>query len=235
MTTRVTTHNPVRSDVTTGATSARTSRTWALAGVGAGLTGVGAILTSSLVDAVYDPAIQGDAAAISDKLATQTTAAFVFHILALVCAVLLVVFAAGLLRRMRAVDADGTAPMTAFAGLTGTAVVSVLGTSLDTEFLFGLPHQDQLLDSNVVMYGHWIGTVPWCWVLAGLAGLALYAAGRAGGVPRWIGRVGLVLGGLTVIAGISPLQYVAGMTGPIWLLVTAIGFVAGDRAFRSAS
>lgn len=235
MTTHVTTHNPVRSDVTTGAASARTSRTWALAGVGAGLTGVGAILTSSLVDAVYDPSIQGDAAAISDKLATQTTAAFVFHTLALVCAVLLVAFAAGLLRRMRAVDADGTAPMTAFAGLTGTAVVSVLGTSLDTEFLFGLPHQDQLLDSNVVMYGHWIGTVPWCWVLAGLAGLALHTAGRAGGVPRWIGRVGLVLGGLTVIAGISPLQYVAGMTGPIWLLVTAIGFVAGDRAFRSAS
>ena len=217
----------------------RPSRHWALAGVGAGVAGVGAIVSSGLVDAVYDPAIQGDAGAIADKLATQTEAAFVFHTFALVSAVLLVVFAAGLLRRLRhglaeRGVADSLLPTAAFAGLAGTAVVQVIGTSLDTEFLFGLPHQDVLVDSNVVMYGHFIGTVPWCWVLAGLAGLALHLAGRAGAVPRWVGRVGLVLGGLTLLAGISPLQYVAGMVGPVWLLVTALGFALGDKAYRTA-
>ncbi|MDN4160068.1 hypothetical protein [Nocardioides abyssi] len=218
-----------------GAPGARPSRHWALAGVGAGLAGIGAILASGIVDAVYDPAIQGDATAIADKLATQTEAAFVFHTLALVSAVLLVVFAAGLLRRLRhRLGGDSLLPMAAFAGLAGTAVVQVIGTSLDTEFLFGLPHQDVLVDSNVVMYGHFIGTVPWCWVLAGLAGLALHLAGRARAVPRWVGRVGLVLGGLTLLAGISPLQYVAGMIGPVWLLVTALGFALGDKAYRTA-
>lgn len=236
--THVTTQNPVRTDLATplgpAATTSTAPRAWALAGIGAGVTGIGAIVASGAVDAVYDPDIQGDASAIADKLATQTEAAFVFHSLALACAVLLVVFAAGLLRRMRATDAVGSAPTVAFAGLLATSVVSVIGTSLDTEFLFGLPHQDQLVTENVVMYGHWIGTVPWCWVLAGLSGLALHVASRSGGVPRWLGRVGLVLGGLTVLVGISPLQYLAGMTGPVWLLVTALGFVVGDKAFRAA-
>ena len=50
------------------------------------------------------------------------------------------------------------------------------------------------------MFNHWIGTIPWLWTLAGLAGLALFAAYRRGGVPRWIGLVGLVLGGLTAAA-----------------------------------
>jgi hypothetical protein len=38
-----------------------------------------------------------------------------------------------------------------------------------------------------------------------------------------------VLGGLTLLLGISPLQYMAGFVGPLWLLVAAIGFAAGDR------
>lgn len=234
MTTQITTPSPARTDLRAPAGRRTPSRAWAFAGIGAGLTGVAAIVASGLVDAVYDPDLQGDSPAIADRLAEQTGPAFVFHTVALVCAVLLVVFAAGLFRRLREHDRDAAAPLVAFGGLLGTAVVSVIGTSLDTEFLFGLPHQDQLDDSNVVMYGHWIGTVPWCWVLAGLAGLAVYVAARGGSVPRWIGRVGLVLGGLTLLVGISPLQYLAGMVGPLWVLVTSIGFAVGDRAHRHA-
>ena len=54
--------------------------------------------------------------------------------------------------------------------------------------------------------------------------LALFVASRRGVVPRWIGLVGLVLGGLTVLLGVSPLEYMAGVTGALWLLVTALGF-----------
>ena len=85
------------------------------------------------------------------------------------------------------------------------------------------------------MYNHWIGTIPWLWTLAGLAGLALFVGLRRGGVPRWIGLVGLVLGGLTVLLGISPLEYMAGVTGVLWLLVTAVGFTLGDKAYRAAA
>ena len=48
------------------------------------------------------------------------------------------------------------------------------------------------------------------------------AALRHGATSRWIGWVGAVLGGVTLLLGISPLQYMAGMTGPLWLLVTAV-------------
>ena len=147
----------------------------------------------------------------------------------------MVVFAAGLFQRLRRTTAPGAvAPLVAFAGLVGTAVVSVIGSGLDTEFMMGVGQDDMIDPSNAALYNHWIGTIPWCWVLAGLAGVAVYAVSRTAGAPRWIGRVGLVLGGLTLLIGISPLQYMAGMTGPLWLLVTAIGFTVGDRAFRRA-
>jgi hypothetical protein len=42
-----------------------------------------------------------------------------------------------------------------------------------------------------------------------------------------------VVGGLTLLLGISPLQYMAGFTGPVMLLVVAAGFALGDRE-RSA-
>ncbi|GAA1788087.1 hypothetical protein GCM10009795_037380 [Nocardioides hankookensis] len=232
-TTHHVTHSPARTDITP-VPAARSSRTWAYAGVGAGLAGIGTIVTSSMINGAYDDALRGDVPAQAAKLADQTPQMFAFHTFTLVGAVLLVVFAAGLLRRLRAGVGDvSTVPLVAFAGLVGTAVVSVLGSGLDTEFMMG-PQEDGLVDpTNAVLYNHWVGTIPWCWVLAGLAGVAVFVAARAGGAPRWIGRVGLVLGGLTLLLGISPLQYMAGMTGPLWLLVTAIGFSVGDRAFRS--
>ena len=71
-------------------------------------------------------------------------------------------------------------------------------------------------------------------MLAGLAGLAVYAVGRLRAVPRWIGRVGLVMGGLAVLLGVSPLEYMAGPVAALWLVVTSIGFLVGDRAQRFA-
>ncbi len=59
----------------------------------------------------------------------------------------------------------------------------MLGSGLDTEFMFGVGSDEQIIEPvNAAMYNHWIGTMPWCWVLAGLTGLALHVAGRAGAV-----------------------------------------------------
>ncbi|QBR93089.1 hypothetical protein [Nocardioides euryhalodurans] len=237
MSTHVTTQNLARADVADDApapTERRTgSRGWALAGIGAGICGIGTIVFSGMVDAIYDPALVGDPAGITAKLATQTGAMYAFHTFTTVGAVLLVVFAAGLHRRLRAALPDSAIPTVALGGLLGTAVVSIMGSGLDTEFMMGVTEPDLVQDANAAMFNHWIGTIPWLWTLAGLAGLALWATFRRGGVPRWIGIVGLVLGGLTVLLGVSPAQYMAGMTGPLWLLVTAIGFTVGDRAHRA--
>jgi hypothetical protein len=243
MTTHVTTHNPVRSDLpatagveildTAGRRAGR-SRGWAVAGIGAGLAGIGTIVSSSMIDAIYRDDLVGDPAGIKEALSHQSAQMMAFHTFTTVGAVLMLVFAAGLHRRLRAAMPDSLAPTLALAGLAGTAVVSVLGSGLDTEFMMDLGQKDLIQDANAAMFNHWIGTIPWLWTLAGLAGLGLFSAFRRGVVPRWIGLVGLVLGGLTVLLGVSPAQYMAGATGPLWLLVTAVGFTFGDRAHRAA-
>ena len=48
-----------------------------------------------------------------------------------------------------------------------------------------------------------------------------------------MGRTVERLGGLSVLVAVAPLQYMAGATGGLWILVTAIGLLAGDRAFRA--
>jgi hypothetical protein len=243
MTTSVTTHNPVRSDVIDASIDAvpprsagRTSRSWAIAGIGSAVAGVATIVTSSMVDVVYRTEFRGTTDGVSSALADKAPVLFAFHSVTVLGAVLMVVFAAGLFRRLRTDLADSIVPTVAFAGLFGTAVVSVLGSGLDTEFMMGLAQGDDLVpDASASFYNNWIGTIPWVWVLAGLAGLALFSAYRQGVVPRWIGLVGLVLGGLTLLLGISPLQYLAGVTGVLWLLVTSIGFVVGDRTHRATA
>ena len=234
----ITTSNPVRSrraEDDTPTTARPASRGWALSGVVAGVAGIGTIVTSSMVDAVYREDLWGDPEAIAQAVADKAPVIAAFHVIGVIGAVAMVVFAAGLFRRLAATTArDSLAPFVAAAGLVGTAIVTVLGTGLDTEFMFAFQAGEDAIDpSNMALYNNWIGTIPWVWVLAGLTGVAIWQAGRSGAVPRWMARTGLVLGGLTLLLGISPLQYMAGMTGPLWLLATALGFVLGDRAFRS--
>jgi hypothetical protein len=60
----------------------------------------------------------------------------------------------------------------------------VRATGLDTEFSFGVRDGEEfLVPANAVMYNHWLGTIPGVWILAGLTGLALFAAARKGGAP----------------------------------------------------
>jgi hypothetical protein len=73
--------------------------------------------------------------------------------------------------------------------------------------------------------------VPWLWVGAGVAAIAVGLAGRAfGAVPTWLVRTSLVLGAVTTLFGISPLQYLAGMTGPLWLTIAAVGLLRLESA-----
>ena len=76
----------------------------------------------------------------------------------------LVVFAAGLHRQLRArTAAESLVPGIAVAGLWLVAVAQLLGA------------------------GHWIGTIPWLWGGAGLSGLALASAAlRQGAYARWL-------------------------------------------------
>ncbi|MBD3781718.1 MAG: hypothetical protein IE926_02000 [Micrococcales bacterium] len=239
MTTHVTTHNPVRSDLAPEAGPATTenadtpSRLWSIAGIGAGVAALAAGVSAGMIDPVYDETLRGDAEGILQKLTTFVPHIAVFQVTASIAAVLFVVFGLGLARRLRvALPVGHLAPAAAAAGLVGTAVVLVMGSALNTEFLAVATKPEIAVPEAAAFYNHWTGTVPGCWLLVGLSALAVHAAARAGGVPRWPGRTGLVLGGLTLLVGTLPVQYMAGLTGLVWLLVTAIGFHVGDRGFR---
>lgn len=211
-----------------------TSRAWAAAGVGAGIAGIAGIAASMSITAVYDEKLGGDAEGIYERMQDFVPNILVFHTATLLGVVLLVVFSAGLRRRLQAqLPAGSLLPDVAAGGLLLTAVAGLMGSSLDTEFGSALIQTERVkvVPEVFVFYGHWLGTVPWLWVGAGLTGVALaVAALRHGAAPRWIGWVGAVLGGITLAFGLSPLQYMAGMVGPVFVVIAAGGFLFGDRA-----
>jgi hypothetical protein len=200
---------------------------WVLAGIGAGLAGIATVVASSLANAVYDEKLAGNAAGITDRLAEQTVPILAMHTAAMLSAVLLLVFAAGLRRRLVNTTPEGSLlPQVAASGLMLVSVALLMGSALTTEFVFGVQDPDLLVPETAVFFGHWIGTVPWLWVGAGVAALALGIAGRKfKAVAPWLAWVSLALGALTVFLGISPAQYMAGMTGPLWLTIAAIGLL----------
>ena len=214
------------------ATISKPGSGWAVSGLLTGLFGIVGIAASTKVDAVYDRAIAGDPPAIAEKLATQTPALLVMHVTMLLATVLAVPFAAGLRRRLAGHTLPGSLlPDVAAAGLALVSVAGLLGRALDTEFIFGLNQKDaHLVPEVAVLYGHWTGTVPWLWVGAGITGVAVaLAALRHAAAPRWIGWLAAILGGLTLLVGVSPLQYLAGFTGPVLVLILGLGFSVGDR------
>jgi hypothetical protein len=207
-----------------------------VSGVVAGLASIVGIGASLQIDAVYSPAADRGPEAVVDRLAELVPQILVFHTATMVSVVLLVFFAAGLRRRLAdQLPTRSLLPDVAAGGLGLVSVAGLLGSGLTTEFVFAVGDPSiPLVPETAVLFNHWVGTIPWLWVGAGVAGTAVaLAAIRHGAAARWVGWVGLVLGGLTLLLGVSPLQYMAGMTGPVWLLVTALGLTLGDRGTRS--
>jgi len=207
---------------------------WAWTGAVAGLAGVVGIQASMAMSAAYNEDTAGNAVAIMQAFADERTPMLVMHLTLMVSTVLLLVFAAGLQRRLRRGTPEfSLVPTVAAFGFVLTSVATLMGTGLDTELLFGLGNTDQMVPEVAVFASHWMGTIPWLWVGAGVSGVAVAVASlRHGATPRWIGWVSVVLGGLTLLLGISPLQYMAGFVGPVWVLVAGVGFALADRQSR---
>ena len=185
------------------------------------------VVASSFTGAVYEDDIAGDAVAITDRLAEMVPQILFFHTATMVSALLMVVFAAGLHRQLAAATRRPTAccPAVAAPGLLLVAVALLMGSGLTTEFVFGVGDPDLLVPETAAFFGHWIGTIPWLW---GAAGLTALAVGRGRAPPRRLRRGGSAdqpgPGRPDASASrVSPLQYMAGMVGPLWLTIAAIG------------
>ncbi|MCB7135569.1 hypothetical protein [Cellulosimicrobium marinum] len=226
---------PLTTSPLVGAPAARraregSSRAWAWTGAAAGVLGLVSVQSSMAFGANWEETA-GDADAIVADMAGRLGSQIVFHTATIACALLVLVFAAGLRRRLDAQAPTGSLlPTVAGWGLVLVSVAGLLGSGLDTQFLFAFSEPELLVPESGAFYVDWVATIPWLWVGAGVTGVALgVAALRHAAAPRWIGVVGVVLGGLTLLTGISPLQYMAGFVGPVWLVVTALGFALGDR------
>lgn len=206
------------------------ARAWAWTGVAAGVLGITSIQASMALGSNWAE-VAGDADAMVADLGTRTGTLLLFHTTTIVCALLVLVFAAGLKRRLDGqAPAGSLLPTVAGWGLVLTSVAGLLGSGLDTQFMFAVQDPSMMVAESGAFYGDWVATIPWLWVGAGLAGVSVgLAALRHGAAPRWIGVVGLALGGIALLAGVSPFQYLAGFVAPVWLLVTALGFALGDR------
>lgn len=205
------------------------SRAWAATSLLAGLAGIVSI-QASMALSVNWVEVAGDPEAIVADLADRLPTLLVFHTATALCTVLLLVAAGGFARRLRAGTPTGSLlPSVASGGLLLTAAAALLGGGLNTQFMFALG-TPELVTSSGAFYSDWVATVPWLWLGAGVSALAVAAAGlRHRAVPRWIAVVSLLLGGLTVLTGVSPFQYLAGLVAPVWLTVVALGFLVGNR------
>lgn len=208
-------------------------RSWAAIGIVTAVGSFVSVFLSMMLSPEYIPGAVMTSEALDASLAAKRPIMIAFHVVTLASGLLLVVFAAGLHRRLkRALPADSLVPVVALSGLLLVTVSQVLGTGLDTEFLFGVGDTAINLPGDIGFYSHWVATIPWVWAGGGLAALALGFAGRDGAVPRWMAATSVVLGALIVLIALSPLQYMAAGPGVLWLLVISLGFAAGDRAHR---
>ena len=216
---------------------------WAFAGIGAGLPGIGTIVTSSsMVNAIYDKDDRrrpgGDPARSSQD---QTAAMFAFHTVTSLSVRLLLLSSppgctagSGRPPRLRhrsrcvALGRPRSAPPSSSISAAASTPSSWCGIPQERRVLADERGDVQPLDRH-----HPVAAGP----LAGLAGAALSPRPAArGGVPRWIGWSGLVARRPDPArSGVSPLQYMAGMPGALWLLVTSVGFLVGDKAYRSSN
>ena len=107
-------------------------RGWTFAGIAAGIAGITGIAASMSIDAVYDTDLGGDPQRIVDRLSELTANMLVFHVATMVAVVTLVVFAAGLRRRLAAQAPSGSAlPDVAAGGLLLTSVAGLMGAGLN--------------------------------------------------------------------------------------------------------
>ncbi len=205
------------------------SRAWGVSGIAAAIGSFASVFLSMTLSPEY---IRGGVITAEDidaGLMAQRPVMIAFHVITLASALLLVIFAAGLQRRLReALPEHSLVPVIAFAGLMLVVGAQVLGTGLDTEFLFGIGDTAINLPGDIGFYSHWIATIPWLWAGGGLSAIAVGVAQRGGAVPTWIGRTSFVLGTVTLLLALSPLQYMAAGPGALWLLVTSGGLVADD-------
>jgi hypothetical protein len=205
-------------------------RGWAWAGALAGLAGIGMVVVTGSVT-VTEEAL-ADNALVLDQVIDAEAAVWAFQVLCSAAALGIVVFAAGLRRKLAAqAPADSLLPALAAAGLGTVAVMLLVGGGISTELFWSLLQDAEDLDPDTIgAHMAIFNTMAWVWAGIGLTTAAVaVAAIRHGSLPRWLGWFSVVVTVLVALSQLVPLQYMAAFFGAPWLLVAGVGLARAER------
>jgi hypothetical protein len=220
-----------RSIENTTVTSAKPRRGWATAGL---LSGIGSFLfflgPGSMLSPSRDSYIDNEK--VLAELDGKANWVWAFQTSGVALALLLVVFAVGLRRRLAGQEPAGSlVPDLAALGLVLMSVMTLVGTGISTEMFHALRHTDEVDPDTISAHLAIYNTMPWVWAGGLLTTGALAVAGlRHGSVSRGFGRFAAVMTGLVALTQILPFQYLAVLPMAIFLIVCGISMRRSEAA-----
>lgn len=205
-------------------------RGWAHCGTSAGVLG---LVIFGLTGALnVDESAMADNAEIAALLTDKAPFVWAYQVLGVATALLLVIFATGLYRRLaQQSPAQSLAPMLSVGGLWLTAAMSLVGSGICTEMFYGLLQDTEDLDPDTLAAQLAIfNTMGWVWVGAVLATGAVAVVGlKHGAVTRRLAIGSVVATALAGLTNIAPLQYMAMPIIALWLIGAGISFARAER------
>jgi len=215
---------------TAGVDHTPAGRGWARAGL---LSGIGALIFFIVPGSMLSPSTDSlaDNVDVLAELEGKAGWVWAFQTSGVALAVLLVIFAVGLRRRLAGQEPAGSlVPDLAALGLVLMSVMTLVGTGISTEMFHALRHTDEVDPDTVAAQLAIYNTMAWVWAGGMLTTGAIAVAGRHGSVSRRLGRFAAVMTGLVVLTQILPFQYLAVLPMAIFLIVCGISMLRTEAA-----
>jgi hypothetical protein len=203
---------------------------WARAGL---LSGIGALIFFIGPASMLSPTSDSYADNIDVLADVDGKAPWVwaFQTSGVALAILLVIFAVGLRRRLAGQEPAGSlVPDLAALGLILMSVMTLVGTGISTEMFHALRHADEVDPDTVSAQLAIYNTMAWVWAGGMLTTGAIVAAARHGSVSRRLGRFAAVMTGLVALTQILPFQYLAVLPMAIFLIVIGTSMLRSETA-----
>ena len=154
-----------------------------------------------------------------------------FQTVGVALALLLVIFAVGLRRRLAGQEPAGSlVPDLAGLGLILMAIMTLVGTGISTEMFHALRHTDEVDPDTVSAHLAIYNTMAWVWAGGMLTTGAMAVPLRHGSVSRRFGRFAAVMTVLVGLTQVLPFQYLAVLPMSIFLIVCGISMVRTESA-----
>src|SRR5262245_1217519 len=164
----------------TTADATKVRRGWAVAGL---LSGIGALIFFIAPGSMLSPSTDSyiDNAKVLEELEGKAPWVWAFQTSGVALAMLLVIFAVGLRRRLAGQDPAGSlVPDLAAIGLILMSVMTLVGTGISTEMFHALRHTDEVDPDTIAAHLAIYNTMAWVWAGGLLTTGAITVAGRHG-------------------------------------------------------